>query len=70
MFKKSIAAATALGSTAMVAAGSAFAGGGSSFDTGTITSTFAEYVGYGVIILGAYYGGKWALRAMGLLKPA
>lgn len=63
------AKAAAVGTTAMVAAGSAMAGGGGSgFDPSEITSKIVEYTGYGVTLIGAYALGRWSLRAMGLIK--
>lgn len=62
------AKAAAIGTTAMVAAGSAMASGGSSFDPSTITAKITEYTGYGVTLIGAYALGRWSLRAMGLIK--
>ena len=39
------------------------------FDDSGILADIATYLGIAVGLVGTYIGGKWALRAMGLLSP-
>lgn len=80
MFKKikgqlvSVAANTkakayALGSTAMVATGSAMAGGGTGPDLSAVEAVFDEYKVAVVALIIAFAVVLWSIRAAGLAKP-
>lgn len=60
--------AASFGTGAMVAAGSALAGGGgSTFDTTDILAAIAMMLAAGVVIYTAFAVGRWTLRAFGLI---
>ena len=40
----------------------------SDFDPSTVTAKITTYVGYGVVMLGAFILGKWTLKALGVIK--
>jgi hypothetical protein len=62
------AKAAAVGSTAMVAAGSAFAGGGGGFDASAIEAAIDANKTIALGVIGAFILAVWALRSMSLLK--
>ena len=56
----------AVAGTALLMSGAAFAQE-ATFDTATITTKIATYVGYAVVILLAFAAAVWSLRAAGLV---
>lgn len=66
LYHNTKARAAAVGTLAMVTAGSAFASGG---NTTGILSVIDEYKEEAVVVIIAYLVARWALKATGLLAP-
>lgn len=64
---QSVAGKAAIAGTALVP-GFAFASGGGSFDSASITAKITENAATATLIVGAMILAVWGLRSMGLLK--